>query len=214
MKYKVSLLPEVRKKRIIGKEKIERFRSVVITAFVIIIALFAFVLTSKIFAENKLKTIIADNKNYEEKVASLSQYRDISANLESKVQLIDSIKVEEPYLHQFVVAVGNIDRPGISITSIECTDWKTTRQCTITGTCSTRSEYLSFKKAAEKLKYVQSVTDGDYQEGFGTEDGLSTFTVTLTAIGGQQPVDLSMEEAGFLEVSTTVVDENAGLDVE
>ncbi len=212
MKYKVSLLPEVRKKRIIGRQKLEQFRSVAVTAFIILLALFILVFVSKIFAESKLKSVISSNANYEKQVQALSKYKDINSNIENKVNLVKNIEVDEPYIYQFVVAVGNIEQPGVTITSLDCTDWKTTRQCTVTGTCNSRTEYFAFKTAAGKLDCVSSVEDVEYTSGLGSEDATSTFTVLLKAPGGKAAVDLSSDGLNLPQVSTTVVDENAGLE--
>ena len=209
MKYKVSLLPEARKKRIVGKQKVEKYRTIVVSLLMVLVSLFAMVLLVKIYSDVKLSRLIDNNEAYKQKVETLSKYRTISDELDGKMKLIESIQVEEPYLHQFVVEIGNISQPGISVTGIECTDWKVARQCIINGTCNSRAEFLKYKQAIEKSEYVDIVTEVEFVSGVGTDDGLCTFSLQINAKGGTQVPDLAIDN-GF-EVGTTVVDANAGV---
>lgn len=209
MKYKVSLLPEARKKRIVGKQKVEKYKTIVVSLLVVLVALFAMVLISKIYSDVKLARLIDNNDAYMQKVETLSKYRTISDELDGKMKLIESIQVEEPYLHQFVVEVGNKIQPGISISSIECTDWKVARQCIINGTCNSRAEFIKYKQALEKSEYVDIVTEVEFVSAVGTDNGLCTFSLQINAKGGTQVPDLAINNS--FEVGTTVVDANAGV---
>lgn len=212
MKYKVSLLPEDRRKRIQGKKKIEKIRAISLTVILVLFALFILVFATKIYADKKLSKIEKENDEYAKRVSELSSYREINAELEEKIALIDSIQVEEPYLQQFLVEIGNISRPGVSFSSIECTDWKTTRKCTISGTCDNRQQYLDLEESFKELEGVGNVVCTSYLSEVGTADGRASFTVELTAEGGTQ-IELDTIPA-FEGYGTTVVDENGGLNVE
>ncbi len=212
MKYKVSLLPEDRKKRIQGKKKIEKIRAIALTVILVVFALFILVFATKIYADKKLSNLEKENEEYAKRVSELSSYREINAELQAKISLIDSIQVEEPYLQQFLVEIGNISRPGVSFSSIECTDWKIVRKCTISGTCDNRQQYLDLEEAFKELKGVGSVVCTSYTSEVGTEDGRASFTVELAAEGG---IDIDVNTIPAFEgYGSTVVDENGGLNVE
>lgn len=212
MKYKVSLLPEDRKKRIQGKKKVEKIRAIALTVILVVFALFILVFATKMYSDKKLSNIEKENEEYARRVSELSSYREINAELEAKINLIDSIQVEEPYLEQFLVDVGNISRPGVSFTSIECSDWKSVRKCVISGTCDNRRQYLDLEESFKKLEGVNSVVCTSFLSEVGTEDGRASFTVELAAKGG---IDINLETIPAFEgYGTTEVDENAGVNAE
>lgn len=98
MKYKVSLLPEQKRKRLINKKKLEKIKAFSLVVLVVL-AFFTFVVMfTSLYAEKKLAEARRLDNECAQQVAELEQFREINANLQNKVQLIESIQVEEPQL--------------------------------------------------------------------------------------------------------------------
>lgn len=199
MKYKVSLLPEPKRKRLINKKKLEKIRAFSLVVLVVL-AFFTFVVMfTSLYAEKKLAEARRLDNECAQQVAELEQFREINANLQNKVQLIESIQVEEPQLVNFVAKISNLKHPGISITNIECTDWKTTRNCVLIGTCDNRSQYLAFEEALKEIEGVSAVACASYTQGVG-ETAIVQFTVNVTCTGGA---------AAFVETTVASTDTTA-----
>lgn len=206
MKYKVSLLPESQKKQINGKKKAEKIEVAALIALFVLFALVLLVVISKLQSDKKLREAQSLDNEYAQKVEALAQYRDINAELQQKIKLINDIKVKEPMLYSFIVELGNIEHPGISIETIQCEDWKYSRQCVIAGSVDTREEYIAYEEAVSALTGVKSAVCTAYVSASGT-NGHAEFVLTVTVDGGMQLPDAT--DASFAE--TTVVDEDAGL---
>lgn len=190
MKYRVSLLPEQSRKRLIGKKKLEKIKLYSLVVL-IVLAVFTFVvMITSVYADKKLAEARQLNKEYSDKVAELEQFREINANLQNKVQLIESIQVNEPQLVNFIAEVSNLKHPGISIESIECTDWKVTRNCVLAGTCDSREQYLAFEEALKGIEGVSAVACASYTQG--ATDGVQ-FTINVTCTGGAAPITTTTE---------------------
>lgn len=202
MKYKVSLLPEQKRKRLINKKKLEKIKAFSLVILVVL-ALFTFVvLFTSLYAEKKLAEAKKLDNEYAQKVAELEQFREINANLQNKVQLIESIQVEEPQLINFVTKLSNLKTPGVSITNIECTDWKTTRNCVLVGTCDNRSQYLAFEEALKEVEGVSAVACASYTQSVG-EAGIVQFTVNVTCTGGVAVVETTVASTDTTTDTTT-----------
>ncbi len=184
MKYKVSLLPEINRKRLINKRKLEKIKSYALIVMLIMFALLMVVLLARMYAVDKLEAANDLNNEYAQKVQQLEQYRQINANLQEKIQLITDIQVDEPQLVNFVANLGNLEIAGISIDSINCTDWKTLRTCSLSGSAISREQYLAFTKALEEMEGVSSVTPTGYTSGAVAADGRATFSLAITCSGG------------------------------
>ncbi len=184
MKYKVSLLPEYNRKRLNNKKKLERIKVLALTVLMVLLVLMVVVIGMRMFAEKKLNEAQALNNEYSQKVAELEQFREINANLQQKVQLIENIQVNEPALANFLATIGNLNSPGVSLDTIDCFDWKTLRTCSITGRVGTREEYLAFENSLREIQGVSTVSCVSYTSGAGTTDGLASFTVSITCSGG------------------------------
>lgn len=202
MKYKVSLLPEQKRKRLINKKKLEKIKAFSLVVL-IVLALFTFVvLFTSLYAEKKLAEVRQLDNEFAQKVAELEQFREINANLQNKVQLIESIQVEEPQLVNFVTKISNLKNPGITITSIECTDWKTTRNCVLVGTCDNRSQYLAFEEALKEVEGVSAVACASYTQDVG-EAAIVQFTVNVKCTGGAAVVETTVASTDTTTDTTT-----------
>ena len=184
MKYKVSLLPEYNRKRLNNKKKLEKIKVLALAVLMVLLVLMIVVIGMRMFADKKLREAQSLNNEYSQKVAELEQFRTINANLQQKVQLIESIQVEEPALANFLATISNLNNAGISLDTIDCFDWKVARTCAITGRANSREQYLEFENALKELEGVSSVVCTSYASGAGTTDGLASFTVTITCSGG------------------------------
>lgn len=192
MKYKVSLLPENVRKRLDGRKKIERIQ-IFALVFLVILAMFLLVVSfTRIYANNKLEEVQQLDHEYAQKVAELEQFREINATLQEKVKLIEDIQVNEPQLVNFLAKIANLKSPGISIENIECTDWKTTRACVLTGTCDNREQYLAFEKTLGEMEDISGVACVNYTAGVGER---VQFTVNINCKGGAAPVVTTTEAA-------------------
>ncbi len=181
MKYKVSLLPEQNRKRLDGRKKLEKIQVFALVVLVILALFLVVVSGTRMYANNKLGEAQALDSEYAQKVAELEQYREINATLQQKVQLIEDIQVDEPSLVNFLAKVSNLKCPGISIDNIECTDWKTSRICVLTGTCDSREQYLALEKALGEMEDVTSASCVSYVHNIG---GRVDFTVSIACAGG------------------------------
>ena len=158
MKYKVSLLPESRKKQINARNSIKKITSVSLISLAVLGAFLAVVFAVFLFANNQLKEAEKLDNECLAEIEQLSSYRDIHAALQQRVDLFDKIQVKEPQLYSFLLDWSQINHPGLSVESIECTNWKTDRLCTIVGTCETRSQYLAYEESLRKIEGVSSVS--------------------------------------------------------
>ena len=184
MKYRVSLLPEYNRKRLNNKKKLEKIKILALAVLMVLLVLMIVVIGMRMFADKKLRQAQALNNEYSQKVAELEQFREINANLQNKVQLIESIQVEEPALANFLATISNLNNAGISLDTIDCFEWKVARTCTITGRANSRQQYLEFENELKELEGVSSVICTSYASGAGTADGLASFTLTITCSGG------------------------------
>lgn len=188
MKYKVSLLPEKNRKRIIGKKKAEKGRGIANIVMLVLLAAVFITVVGKIYADSKLSEIEAKNAQYEQQVAALQQYRDINNTLQAKIKLIGDIQVDEPSLYNFVAKLGNVDNPGISVTKIDCVDWKTSRVCTLTGTAISRDAFTSYLESVSEIKGVSNATCTSYTVTVVEGSAQATFSIAITCEGGAAPI--------------------------
>ena len=200
MKYRVSLRPAQNKKRIEGRKKLEKIQ-IFALAVLVILALFLMVVSgTRMYANKKLDEAKSLDQEYAQKVAELEQFREINENLQQKVNLIQSIQVEEPMLVNFLGKIANLKSPGVSITDIECSEWKTTRNCILKGTCDTRAQYLEFEKILGELEGVSSVSCRSYVHNIG---GFVNFEVAIACEGGGAVVTTTEATTVAAEGETT-----------
>ena len=190
MKYKVSLLPESRKKQINARNSIKKITSVSLICLAVLGAFLVVVGAVALFANSQLKEAEKLDNQCLAEIEQLSSYRDIHSALQQKVNLFEKIQVKEPYLYNFIVEWSNITHPGVSVESIECTNWKTDRLCTIVGTCDSRDQYLAYEKSLAKLTGVASVSCVSYKSNVGgDENDQATFTISVSVEGGVAVVE-------------------------
>lgn len=182
MKYKVSLLPEKNRKRIIGKKKAVKAKSIALVLLLVLLANVLILTICNTYAHSKLNEVVAMNDEYAQKVSALQHFRDINSNLQNKLNLIKSIQINEPSLCNFIVKFGNIDHPGVSVNDIDCADWKVSRVCTVNGSATSRTSFNKYLKTLEKeftnvacTSYANSIVDGQV---------VANFTVVITCEGG------------------------------
>ena len=195
MKYKVSLLPERNRKRIIGKRKAEKGRSVANVVVLVLLAAVLIAVIGKVYADSKLKEIEAENQKYAQQVSALQQYRDINNTLQAKIKLIEDIQVDEPSLYNFMARLGNIKHPGISVNKIDFIDWKTSRTCTISGTAISRDAFTEFFNTLSGVKDVGNITCTSYTMVVNNGEAEANFVVTLSCSGGAAPIIAETTEA-------------------
>ena len=184
MKYRVSLLPAKNRKRLIGKKKAEKAKSIALVILLVLLANVFILTICFTVAQTEKNKIVAMNKEYEMKVAALQQYRDINTNLQNKITLIKSIQVNEPSLVNFLAILGNIDHPGVSVNDIDCSQWKSARNCVIKGTATSRATFNSYLEILENTKNFKTVTCTDYTINVVEGKPVATFSVTITCDGG------------------------------
>lgn len=190
MKYRVSLLPENVRKRLDGRKKLEKIQIFGLVVLVVLAFFLMVVSFTRMYANNKLeKARILDNE-YAKKVEELEQFREINANLQEKVKLIEDIQVEEPQLVNFLAKISNLKAPGVSIDNIECTDWKVSRACVLKGTCDNREQYLAFEKTLSEMEEITGVACVSYVANVGDR---VQFTVNINCKGGATPIVTTTE---------------------
>ncbi len=188
MKYRVSLLPEKNRKRIIGKKKAVRAKSVATTILLVLLANVLILTLCFTFAQAQKAKIVALNEEYEQKVSALQVYRDINTSLQNKIALIKSIQVEEPSLYNFLATLGNIEHPGVSINNIDCTDWKVSRNCVITGSSQARAYFTTFLEKLENNEAFASVSCTSYVVSVVEGKPTAEYSITITCDGGSAPI--------------------------
>ncbi len=189
MKYKVSLLPEKNRKRIIGKKKAIKAKSIALVILLVLLANVFILTLCFTFAQAKKAEIVSLNAEYEQKVTALQKYRDINTTLQNKISLIKSIQVNEPSLYNFLATLGNMEHTGISVEKIDCTDWKTLRNCTITGTAQSREMFNAYMKSLEENDYFASASCTSYVVSIFDGKPSAQFTVTITCDGGAEVIE-------------------------
>ena len=193
MKYKVSLLPESRKKQINARNTIKKITTVSLMCLAVLVAFLAVVFAVNLYAKSQLKEAEKLDNECLAQIEQLSSYRDIHSALQQKVNLFDKIQVKEPYLYNFIVEWSNINHPGVSVSTIECSNWKTDRLCTITGSCDSRDEYLAYEKALGEITGVTSVSCVNYSTNVGgAKDDQATFTISVSVEGGVVVVETTV----------------------
>ncbi|MBR5442372.1 MAG: hypothetical protein IKV44_05415 [Clostridia bacterium] len=210
MKYRVSLLPEKNRKRLNGKKKAEKVKVIALVALLMMLALIVIVLGGKLVADKELSKIQRMNNEYEMKVQGLAHYREISDTLQKKVQLIKDIQVEEPSLYNFIALISNVEHTDVSISAIECTEWKTSRVCVLTGSCQSRQ---SFNEYVEKLKEIEGINPESvlctaYTVTYTDGKAVADFSISLTCSGGSAPIveSESTEDTTAAEADETTVE--------
>ena len=198
MKYKVSLLPESRKKQINARETIRKIKAVSFSILAVLLAFGVVVGIVFAFATKQLKEVQVLDQQCLTEIEKLSSYRDIHAALKERIALFEKIQVKDPQLYKFVYDWSKINHPGVSVNTIECTNWKTDRLCTISGSCDSRSQYLAYEEALRKIEGVTSVTCVSYQPNIvSKEDSVATFTISVAVSGGvtivETPVEVTTE---------------------
>lgn len=190
MKYRVSLLPESRKKQINARNTIAKIKAVSLSVLAVLVAFAVVVVIVGLYANSQLKEVKKLDQQCITEIEKLSSYRDIHAALQERINLFDKIQVKEPALYTFVYEWSKIDHPGVSVDTIECVNWKTDRLCTISGTCSSRSEYLAYEESLKKLTGVTSVSCVSYQSNVGAGEGsLALFTISVAVSGGTPVIE-------------------------
>lgn len=184
MKYRVSLLPEKNRKRIVGKKKAEKGRGITNVVLLVLLAVVLIAILGKIYADSRLNEIKSMNAEYEQKVSQLQHYREINNTLQNKIKLIENIQVNEPQLYNFITKVGNVVHPGISVTNIACTDWRTSRICTITGTSTSRAAFVAYLEDLEGIENVTSAAETAYTVSLMNGEPVATFSIAITCSGG------------------------------
>ena len=92
MKYKVSLLPESRKKQINARNSIKKITSVSLICLAVLGAFLAVALVVVLFANSQLKEAKKLDDQCLTEIEQLSSYRDIHSALQQKVNLFDKIQ--------------------------------------------------------------------------------------------------------------------------
>ena len=203
MKYKVSLLPESRKKQINARETIRKIKAVSFSILAVLLAFGVVVGIVFAFATKQLKEVQVLDQQCLTEIEKLSSYRDIHAALKERIALFEKIQVKDPQLYKFVYDWSKINHPGVSVNTIECTNWKTDRLCTITGSCDSRSQYLAYEEALRKIEGVTSVTCVTYQPNIvSNEDSVATFTISVAVSGGVTIVETPTDTTTTTEATT------------
>lgn len=208
MKYKVSLLPDINRKRLNGKKKTEKFQVYALVILLILFVVTLLVVGASFMAQKKLAKVQSLNAQCQSQIDELEKFRQIDADLKKKITLINEIQVDEPELSNFIATLSNSKHPGISFASIECTDWKVSRVCNISGTATNRNAYLDFEEMVRGIEGVSAVTNTSYTGAVGTADGLAQFTVSITCEGGGMVFEPIGPEVS--EVETTVIAADGG----
>ena len=201
MKYKVSLLPERNRKRIIGKKKAEKGRGVANVVMLVLLAALLITVIGKIYADSKLSEIQAENQKYAQQVSALQKYRDINTNLQAKVKLIEDIQIEEPSLYNFIARLGNVVHPGITVDKVDCVEWKTARTCTVSGVAISRDAFTEYFNTVSAIKGVQSVTCTSYTMSVNNGEAQALFVITLSCEGGAAPIIAETTTAATTEAA-------------
>ncbi len=188
MKYKVSLLPEKNRKRILGKKKAVKAKGVAMIALLVLLGNVLILTLCFTFAQAQKSKIVALNTEYEQKVSALQKYRDINTNLQNKIALIKSIQVDEPSLYNFLAILGNIDHPGVTINNLDCTNWKTSRNCVITGNAQSRESFNVFMEKLEGVEEFSSASCSSYVVTIVEGKPSAEFSVTIACSGGAAPI--------------------------
>lgn len=189
MKYKVSLLPEKNRKRIIGKRKAEKGRGVANVFMLVLLAALFIALLGKTVADTKLKEAHEKNAPYESEILALQEVENVNNALNAKLQLIESIKVQEPALYNFIAKFANVENAGVTYTSVTCTEWKTTRSCVVTGKAVSYDSYKAFITALEEVEGVSSVVQTSLSPIIATGNDCSyEFSITIICSGGAAPI--------------------------
>ncbi len=195
MKYKVSLLPERNRKRINSKKKAEKVKIISLIALCIMLVLLLVTVMLKFYADRVLAEEREKNIKYDQMIQELSEYRNINQTLQNKISLINSIQVEEPSLYNFVASISNINQADISVEILDCSDWKSSRICTISGTVHSPE---AFNLYLDQIRAIDGVSGVSPVQFTGTLfEGVTTyqFVISVSCSGGKTPSAATVTEA-------------------
>lgn len=183
---KVSLLPESYRKKVSGSKKKETLKRLFLDILIVLLAFLMVVLITRINVQKRLDEMIRQNAAVEAQFPQLQSYQTLYNELLQQKQLIEAVSAKAPYAHDFVVSLGNIECPGLWLTTIYTDDWFYTKTCTLEGRCFSNPVLKDYIVLLQKLENVTSVTRAAYTnsgETTGTGEKIFSFTLTVTVSG-------------------------------
>ena len=106
MKYKVSLLPESRKKQINARKSISKIKSASFSVLAVLVAFYAVVIAVFVYTNKKLDDVKVLDQQCIAEIEQLSSYREIHAALQERINLFEKIQVNDPMLYKFIYDWG------------------------------------------------------------------------------------------------------------
>ena len=91
MKYRVSLLPESRKKQINARNTISKIRAVSLSVLAVLVAFAVVVVIVGLYANSQLKEVKKLDQQCITEIEQLSSYRDIHAALQERINLFERV---------------------------------------------------------------------------------------------------------------------------
>ncbi len=185
MKYRVSLLPEKNRKRLIGKKKAEKGKGIINVILLVLLAVAFVSVCCKVGADAKLKEIKNKNVKYQDTIQEMEHLKGVASSVKAKIDLINSITVDEPSMYNFFASLSNIDHPGISVNQIEMIDWKSSRLCNISGKADSRDALLQYCEAIRAIEGVGRVEESIYTVEIVNGEEEITFLLIVSCNGGK-----------------------------
>lgn len=183
---KVSLLPASYRKKVVGSKKKEQVKKISLVALIVLFMFFIVILGTRQYVSSEYDDIQKLNAEAVAMFPVLESYQALLNEVEAQKELLSLISAKEPYAHNFVVSLGNIDFPGLWLKKISANDWFYSKQCVIEGKClsyNTLLEYIEKVKKIEGVLDVAITTFAYTNEKTDTGDRICDFNLTITCSG-------------------------------
>ncbi|MFO7951749.1 MAG: hypothetical protein R6U91_02930 [Bacillota bacterium] len=115
MQKYVSILPPEIKKRSIDEKKQGKLIRIILFVFVILLAVYAFLMVSSLFARSELQSLQQERKSVEEQAEALAEYEDLYNRMTEAEELINAAMRRSPNWGEFLGDIGRALDPEIAL---------------------------------------------------------------------------------------------------
>lgn len=202
---KVSLLPESYRKKIVGSKKKEQIKKISLVALIMLFVFFMVVMSTRQYVSSKYNSINKVNAEAKAMFPVLESFQALYNDIQAQRELINVVSAKKPYAHDFVVALGNIEYPGLWLTKISADDWFYSKKCSVEGKCLSYADLLDYIEKVKDIEDVLDVTLGTFSytdEKTDTDERICSFSITVICGGTGTPFETSTVPTSATETET------------
>ncbi len=118
MQNYVSLLPPEIKKKRLDEKKQARLIRVALVVFVVLLAVYAFLLVSSLFARSELQSLRQERETVEDQAAELAEYEELYEQMSEAEGLVNAAMGRAPKWGEFLGDIGRALDPDIALLDV------------------------------------------------------------------------------------------------